>query len=96
MASDPFDPFAERLGSDENRGPGGVTQHDQFFFLNSENSRVIVSRLVPMSCAISSCVSDRRARAFPFLTSPRIAVSNKNRASLSQTEWDDPITRNSS
>ena len=60
---------------------------------NSDRRRVMVSRLVPMSCEISSWVMASRTRTFPLLTSPSAAVSSKNLANLSDTECDNPIVR---
>ncbi len=59
------------------------------FLLNSESKRVMVSRLVPTSCEISSWVIANRTRTDP-VTFPSEAVSSRNRANLSETECDNP------
>jgi len=64
-----------------------------FIFLNPVSMRVIVSRLLPMSWAMSSWVSASFVRTTPLATSPSADDCNKNLASLSEMECDSPTER---
>jgi hypothetical protein len=63
------------------------------FFLNFASVRVIDSRVVPMSWEMSSWVSVNFVRTNPFVTAPSAEHSNKNLASLSEIECDNPTER---
>src|SRR5215471_12303655 len=60
---------------------------------NSPRTRVTVSREVPMSCAISSCVSAILIRMPSLVCSPESAHSSNRRANFSETECERPSER---
>ncbi len=63
-------------------------------FFRSANSRVTVSREVPIICAISSCVSASFTRGSLLVASPlRILHSSRSFASFSPAECDKPSER---
>src|SRR5271157_334978 len=62
--------------------------------LRSANSRVTVSREVPIICAISSCVSASLRRGSDLAVSPFLVLhSSSSLASFSPAEWESPRAR---